>query len=136
MAMAGDQGQIRLGSTTTSALPLTVFSQSTDVIDRIDAFANEVYLALYASLAVGIGVGLRMTADYMVTRTGGSVSGFEAGDQTPEYDLEPDGNPKAPDWYPDPAGRFSSRWWDGTTWTDRVRRGADELSDPLGTDWS
>ena len=25
-----------------------------------------------------------------------------------------------PNWYPDPAGRFAHRWWDGTTWTGHV----------------
>jgi len=25
-----------------------------------------------------------------------------------------------PNWYPDPAGRFAHRWWDGTTWTEHV----------------
>jgi hypothetical protein len=30
-------------------------------------------------------------------------------------------------WYPDPVGKHGARWWDGTTWTDRVR---DEASDP------
>lgn len=26
----------------------------------------------------------------------------------------------APGWYPDPSGAPQSRWWDGTTWTDRT----------------
>jgi hypothetical protein len=30
-------------------------------------------------------------------------------------------------WYPDPVGKHGARWWDGSTWTDRVR---DEASDP------
>lgn len=25
-----------------------------------------------------------------------------------------------PNWYPDPAGRFLHRWWDGTSWTEHV----------------
>lgn len=128
--------QLRLGATTASALPVSVFSQSTDPVDRIDAFAESIYLALYATVAVGVGVGLRMVADYTVTRTGGSVTGFETGDHVPEGDEEFADEPKAANWYPDPVGRFSSRWWDGSGWTDRVRRGTEELSDPLGDDWS
>ena len=40
------------------------------------------------------------------------------------------------DWFPDPYGRFSERFFDGTEWTDRVRRAdgdGDETIDPLGT---
>lgn len=32
-----------------------------------------------------------------------------------------------PGWYPDPAGRWSFRWWDGTSWTAHVSSGAGEV---------
>ena len=35
-------------------------------------------------------------------------------------------------WYYDPAFRFTQRFWDGETWTDRVASGTTELNDPLG----
>jgi Protein of unknown function (DUF2510) len=33
-------------------------------------------------------------------------------------------------WYPDPAGRFDTRYWDGGQWTSAVRRGEQVESDP------
>lgn len=38
--------------------------------------------------------------------------------------------PKA-DWYPDPSGQFSLRYWDGSTWTGHVStKGSQEWDDP------
>jgi hypothetical protein len=37
----------------------------------------------------------------------------------------------APGWHPDPAGRHQYRWWDGSTWTDRVADGGQDAVDPL-----
>ncbi len=36
-----------------------------------------------------------------------------------------------PGWFPDPAGRFDHRWWDGTDWTDTVARDGTTTTDPL-----
>jgi Protein of unknown function (DUF2510) len=36
-----------------------------------------------------------------------------------------------PGWYADPAGQFPQRWWDGTTWTAKVRYDLVETQDPL-----
>jgi hypothetical protein len=38
------------------------------------------------------------------------------------YDESRPTHPPAQDagWYPDPAGRYAHRWWDGTRWTDQV----------------
>lgn len=33
-------------------------------------------------------------------------------------------------WFPDPAGRFDNRYWDGTQWTSAVKRGEQVESDP------
>jgi Protein of unknown function (DUF2510) len=33
-------------------------------------------------------------------------------------------------WYPDPAGRFDNRYWDGNQWTSAVKRGEQVESDP------
>jgi hypothetical protein len=35
------------------------------------------------------------------------------------------------DWYPDPAGRYRLRYWDGSTWTDHVATGDGQARDPL-----
>jgi Protein of unknown function (DUF2510) len=35
-----------------------------------------------------------------------------------------------PGWLPDPAGRFDSRYWDGTRWTQAVMRGGEVDTDP------
>lgn len=37
----------------------------------------------------------------------------------------------APGWFPDPAGRFDHRWWDGARWTDTVSRDGSTTTDPL-----
>jgi hypothetical protein len=34
-------------------------------------------------------------------------------------------------WFPDPAGRFDHRWWDGTRWTETVSRGGSTTIDPI-----
>jgi hypothetical protein len=39
----------------------------------------------------------------------------------------------APGWYPDPAGRFELRFFNGTTWTADVSSRGDRFVDPLGT---
>jgi hypothetical protein len=36
-----------------------------------------------------------------------------------------------PGWFPDPAGRFDHRWWDGVRWTDTVSRDGSTTTDPL-----
>lgn len=33
-------------------------------------------------------------------------------------------------WFPDPAGRFDDRYWDGSNWTSAVKRGERVQSDP------
>lgn len=35
----------------------------------------------------------------------------------------------APDWYPDPSGRFHYRWWDGAMWTAQVSLHGQHLID-------
>jgi hypothetical protein len=49
--------------------------------DRIDVLVSQIELAITGLLAVGLGLGLRMAADYSVARTGGSLTGFEPGDE-------------------------------------------------------
>ena len=36
-----------------------------------------------------------------------------------------------PGWYPDPTGRFTERWWSGSAWTSRARRGSVQMRDPV-----
>jgi hypothetical protein len=42
--------------------------------------------------------------------------------------------PIAAGWYADPTGRHVWRWWDGSTWTDRVGDGSTEYHDAIGID--
>jgi uncharacterized protein YxjI len=44
----------------------------------------------------------------------------------PPATLETMSEQPAPNWYPDPSGRHEQRYWDGTSWTDRVRDGGTE----------
>jgi hypothetical protein len=42
-------------------------------------------------------------------------------------------NPTGGAWHPDPMGRYSYRWWDGSSWTTRVHdEGSTTTHDPLG----
>jgi hypothetical protein len=54
---------------------------------------------------------------------------------TPSY-LGSPVSPHAPEpgWFPDPAGRFDHRWWDGTRWTETVSRGGSTMTDPIWSD--
>jgi hypothetical protein len=38
--------------------------------------------------------------------------------------------PGQPNWLPDPTGRFESRYWDGTSWTQAVMRGGEVDTNP------
>ena len=44
--------------------------------------------------------------------------------------LVTDAEPRAADWYPDPYGRHERRYFDGTTWTERVASHGREGVDP------
>jgi hypothetical protein len=48
--------------------------------ERVDLVAGYVSLLLFSGLAAGVGVGLRLGADVSVARTGGSLTGVEAGE--------------------------------------------------------
>ena len=37
-----------------------------------------------------------------------------------------------PNWYPDPSGRFSLRYWNGTQWTEHVSTGGTTTTDMPG----
>ena len=55
---------------------------------RVDLFVNTLAYLVYAAVTGGVGVGLRLLADYAVARTGGSLTGFEAGDRLPDPEPE------------------------------------------------
>ena len=38
-----------------------------------------------------------------------------------------------PGWYADPTAAFELRWWDGSTWTDRVQHAGQQTVSPLPT---
>jgi hypothetical protein len=35
-------------------------------------------------------------------------------------------------WYPDPAGSAMLRWWDGSSWTDKLERPRPEVQPAFG----
>jgi hypothetical protein len=61
-----------------------------DLIDRVDLFAPYVPAVVTASLVVGFGLLLRLVADFVVARAGGSLTGFEAGDRLAAQPTEVD----------------------------------------------
>jgi hypothetical protein len=65
-------------------------SSSPSLLDRLDAVPGTVVLLVSAALAVGLGVLLRLGADYVVVRTGGSLTGYQVGDELPEAEAQPD----------------------------------------------
>ena len=50
------------------------------IANRIDLVAGYFALLIYASVAAGLGVALRLAADYTVARTGGSLTGVQTGE--------------------------------------------------------
>jgi hypothetical protein len=54
-----------------------------DLVDRLDLFVSFVALLVTSAVAAGFGLLLRLTADFLVVRSGGTVTGFEPGDAVP-----------------------------------------------------
>jgi hypothetical protein len=83
--------------------PLGSFGDSDDgvsFLDRLDTLTAYVEVLVVSALAAGVGLGLRAVADYLVARTGGSLTGFRVGDDLsppPATDLvlEPIDSPPA-----------------------------------------
>jgi hypothetical protein len=47
--------------------------------------------------------------------------------------MNADATPQGAAWKPDPYGRYSMRWYDGTEWTEHVVDGAGaQVVDPMG----
>jgi hypothetical protein len=61
--------------------PLAGLTEDVSFTQRIDLLANQIILAIWAVVALGIGLGLRLVADYSVVRTGGTLTGYEVGDR-------------------------------------------------------
>jgi hypothetical protein len=57
-----------------------------DLAARIDGFVSSVGLLTSSALAVGVGLAVRLIADYAQTRVGGTVTGFVEGDEVPDDD--------------------------------------------------
>lgn len=55
-------------------------------LDRVDVFTQTFSQWALAGLALAGGLVLRLFADYAVARTGGSITGYEPGDQLPGDD--------------------------------------------------
>ena len=56
---------------------------SLSISERIDVFSYSIGLLLESALVVGVGCALRLIADYTVARLGGSLTGYEVGDDVP-----------------------------------------------------
>jgi hypothetical protein len=61
-----------------------------DLADRIDAFTDSISSLLLSTLVVGVGVASRLVADYAIARSGGSLTGFNAGDTVTDHELTAD----------------------------------------------
>jgi len=68
LALIGDEGYFGLPK------------DELDFASRVDTVAGFLPLLIYSSLAAGLGVALRLVADYTVVRTGGSLTGVQAGE--------------------------------------------------------
>src|SRR5262249_47836147 len=79
------------------------FGSSADLADRIDLGVQTISLGIIAALVTVTGFAVRTVADYFVVRTGGSLTGFEAGDQVPEPEDIPGGEDIAPPPPPPPG---------------------------------
>jgi hypothetical protein len=76
-------GSMAVESPVDGSGPLFDFESAFDVsfADRVDVLLGRLGFALTAVVAVGIGLGLRLFADYSVARTGGTLTGYQPGDQ-------------------------------------------------------
>jgi len=61
-----------------------------ELIDRVDLFAPFFGALVIASLVIGFGLLLRLVADFVVARGGGSLTRFEAGDRVADEPTEID----------------------------------------------
>jgi hypothetical protein len=59
-----------------------------DLVDRVDILAPYVGVLATTALVVGFGLLLRLVSDFVVARSGGTLSGFEAGDVLDEDVVE------------------------------------------------
>jgi hypothetical protein len=75
---------------TTASFGSSANSGSPTLGDRFFTLIGTTTLLLLAALAVAIGLGMRLFADYAVARSGGSVTGAEVGD---EVVVDPAGDP-------------------------------------------
>jgi hypothetical protein len=61
-------------------------AESVSLAERFDVASQYVATLVFAGLAVAGGLALRLVADYTVARTGGTLTGFVAGDPFPGDD--------------------------------------------------
>jgi hypothetical protein len=54
-----------------------------DLVDRLDLFVSVIALLVTSALAAGFGLLHRLVADFLVMRSGGTLTGFEPGDVVP-----------------------------------------------------
>ncbi len=78
--------QLRLDDDQFSATPFG--GPGLSLADRIDVLSGYVDPVVWSAVAAGVGLGLRVLADYAVARTGGSLTGFQIGDDLASDDDE------------------------------------------------
>jgi hypothetical protein len=56
------------------------------LLDRFDVFTTRFAVFELPALVAGAGLALRLLADYATARTGGTLTGYEVGDEMPDID--------------------------------------------------
>jgi hypothetical protein len=69
---------------------------SPSLASRVDLLAGSFALALSAAAAIGLGMVLRLGGDYAQARTGGSITGYRAGDVFIDSDVDDEGDRGSP----------------------------------------
>ena len=62
--------------------------QNASLLDRVDLFVPYVGSLVIPALVIGFGLLLRLSADLVVARSGGTITGFQAGDRLEDEDSD------------------------------------------------
>ena len=99
-----------------------------------DLVDNNMKWFVASTLLTGVAAILgAVTLRTLVVRQDSYAARFELDHATnvPAYLSSAAPPPTPAGWFPDPAGRFDHRWWDGARWTETVSRGGSTMTDPL-----
>ncbi|MCB0987027.1 MAG: DUF2510 domain-containing protein [Acidimicrobiales bacterium] len=73
----------------------------------------------------------KITAQGPVDLSSGVQAGMGSGAPSPA--LAAQASAPVGGWFPDPSGRYESRYYDGTAWTEHVARAGVQSTDPIGS---